>query len=170
MDNRRTYSRADLARELGRPRSTVAYWVEMFQPFLPSVGNGRNKRYKEEALINLKIIEQMKDKNEPNEAVENILRQNTSEIIIEEQPNNQGFFADIAESYRELHEQIMSVEQNNERRQENQARELQQVKEALEESNRANRELASSLEEVKQTLKAMQEAKPKSFFERLFGR
>lgn len=171
MDTRRTYSRADLARELGRPRSTVAYWIEMFSHYLPSVGNGRNKRYKEEALHNLKIIEQMKDRNEPNEMVEELLRENTTEIVIEEDnTNEQGFFADIAESYKALYEQLMTVELNNEERQRKQEEEMNKMRESLEESNKLNRELAASLEEVKKTLKEMQEEKPKGFFQRMFGK
>ncbi|PEZ47035.1 hypothetical protein CN367_11755 [Priestia megaterium] len=165
MDIKRTYSRADLARELGRPRSTVSYWIEMFTQYLPSVGSGRNKRYKEEALINLRIIEQMKDKGEPNEMVEEILRENTSEITYEQPKDNNSFFADIAESYRALYEEMMNIEMTNEQQHNETKEQLNEMKKALEESQRQNRELATSLEEVKKLL----EEKPKGFFQKLFG-
>lgn len=56
---------AELARNLGLPESTTRYYCNRFAEYLPSVGEGRRKRYKPEALEKLRTIAETmrRDKN-----------------------------------------------------------------------------------------------------------
>lgn len=47
---------AELARNLGLPESTTRYYCNRFAAHLPSVGEGRRRRYKPEAFEKLKTI------------------------------------------------------------------------------------------------------------------
>lgn len=50
MAENRLYSVAAIAKLLDVPESTLHYWKNRFDDVLPSVGNGRNKRFRAEAL------------------------------------------------------------------------------------------------------------------------
>ncbi|WP_207262675.1 MerR family transcriptional regulator [Desulfovibrio sp. Huiquan2017] len=50
MTGKKVLSVADIARELDLPESTVHYWKNRFAQHLPSVGRGRQKRFKPEAV------------------------------------------------------------------------------------------------------------------------
>jgi DNA-binding transcriptional MerR regulator len=56
---------AELARNLALPESTARYYCNRFAAHLPSVGEGRRRRYKPEALETLRAIAQTmrRDKN-----------------------------------------------------------------------------------------------------------
>lgn len=50
MTGKKLLSVAEIARELEIPESTVHYWKNRFAQHLPSVGKGRQKRFKPEAV------------------------------------------------------------------------------------------------------------------------
>ncbi len=50
MTGKKVLSVAEIARELELPESTVHYWKNRFAQHLPSVGKGRQKRFKPEAI------------------------------------------------------------------------------------------------------------------------
>ncbi len=50
MAGKKVLSVAEIARELELPESTVHYWKNRFAQHLPSVGRGRQKRFKPEAV------------------------------------------------------------------------------------------------------------------------
>lgn len=50
MGENRLYSVAAIAKLLDIPESTLHYWKNRFDEVLPSVGRGRNKRYRPEAV------------------------------------------------------------------------------------------------------------------------
>ena len=50
MSGKKVLSVAEIARELELPESTVHYWKNRFAQHLPSVGRGRQKRFKPEAI------------------------------------------------------------------------------------------------------------------------
>ncbi|CCH49673.1 MerR family transcriptional regulator [Pseudodesulfovibrio piezophilus] len=50
MTSKKVLSVAEIARELELPESTVHYWKNRFAQHLPSVGRGRQKRFKPEAI------------------------------------------------------------------------------------------------------------------------
>lgn len=56
MAVKKLLSVAEIARELELPESTVHYWKNRFAQHLPSVGRGRQKRFKPEAIEIFSII------------------------------------------------------------------------------------------------------------------
>ncbi|PEW28199.1 DUF3967 domain-containing protein [Bacillus thuringiensis] len=83
---KKTYSLADIARILGRPRTTLQAWRDQFKPYLPTVAGtrGRTLRYEKEALELFRLIADMKDVQEPPELIEQMLKQNIDYIVVEE--------------------------------------------------------------------------------------
>ncbi|MGG3522545.1 DUF3967 domain-containing protein [Bacillus pseudomycoides] len=83
---KKTYSLADMARMLGKPRTTLQAWRDQFKPYLPTVAGtkGRTLRYEQEALELFKLIANMKDAQEPPEIIEQMLKQNVDYIVVEE--------------------------------------------------------------------------------------
>lgn len=83
---KRSYSLADIARKLNRPRTTVQAWRDQFKPYLPTVSGtkGRTLRYEESALSIFELIARMKDDNEPPEMIETALKQNVNFLIVED--------------------------------------------------------------------------------------
>lgn len=108
MDNdytyERTYTLADLARQLDRPRTTVKDWAELFREFLPTIGSGRTMRYKEECAEIFTVIAKMKDANEPNELIRQHLRRIVSEITVTTADDDEprSVLADVFDSYKKL--------------------------------------------------------------------
>lgn len=113
-ESRKTYSLADISRILGRPRSTAAYWADNFQAYLPTVGSGRNKRYKHNAIELFQIIERMKEANEPNEMVEDELSIHSKEILVpDEQDEKQPLYNEIIDGYKHM---VEAFKQQDEKR------------------------------------------------------
>lgn len=61
---------ADIARQLGMPESTVRYYRDRFTVFLPIVGEGRQRRYRPEALAVFQTIAEGLRNNGTAEQVE----------------------------------------------------------------------------------------------------
>ena len=59
MQEARLYAIAAIAKILDQPESTLHYWKNRFDAFLPSVGEGRHKRFRPEALEIFKTIHQL---------------------------------------------------------------------------------------------------------------
>lgn len=55
----RLLSVAEIARRLGVPESTVHYWKNRFAQHLPSLGSGRQKRFRAEAVEVFRVIAEM---------------------------------------------------------------------------------------------------------------
>lgn len=55
----RLLSVAEIARRLGVPESTVHYWKNRFAQHLPSLGTGRQKRFRPEAVEVFRVIAEM---------------------------------------------------------------------------------------------------------------
>ncbi|PGT50120.1 DNA-binding protein [Bacillus cereus] len=87
---KKTYSLADIARMLGKPRTTLQAWRDQFKPYLSTVSGtkGRTLRYEQAALEIFKLIANMKDSQEPPEMIENMLKQNVDYIVVEEVEEN----------------------------------------------------------------------------------
>ena len=62
------YTLKQLAQELGRPESTVRSWRDAYGDYIPSEGEGRAKRYTEEALEVLRWICDRKDQTQESAA------------------------------------------------------------------------------------------------------
>ena len=64
---------ADISRHFSLPESTTRYYCKRFAPFIPSVGDGRRRRYRRETLdVIAAILEQMQ-KSRTAAAVEDAL-------------------------------------------------------------------------------------------------
>ncbi|WP_147819383.1 MerR family transcriptional regulator [Salidesulfovibrio onnuriiensis] len=59
MTGKKLLSVAEIARELELPESTVHYWKNRFAQHLPSVGRGRQKRFKPDAVEVFSVISRM---------------------------------------------------------------------------------------------------------------
>ena len=59
MTAKKVLSVAEIARELELPESTVHYWKNRFAQHLPSVGRGRQKRFKPEAIEIFRTISRL---------------------------------------------------------------------------------------------------------------
>ncbi len=65
MSEKKVLSVAEIARRLDVPESTVHYWKNRFSQHLPSVGVGRQKRFKPEAVEVFATISQMLSAGHP---------------------------------------------------------------------------------------------------------
>lgn len=65
---------AEIAKHLELPESTVRYYRDRFAPYVPSVGEGRGRRYRPEALAVLRFIADALRSGVPAEDVEVALR------------------------------------------------------------------------------------------------
>lgn len=90
MHIEKTYSLQDIADILKRPRTTLNNWYQSFRIYIPVVGSGRTKRFKEEAIDIFRLIMDLKDRNEPNEIIEQYLTNSVTEITIDNDQNEQN--------------------------------------------------------------------------------
>ncbi|OUB31537.1 DNA-binding protein [Bacillus thuringiensis serovar yunnanensis] len=100
---KKTYSLADIARILGRPRTTLQAWRDQFKPYLPTVSGtrGRTLRYEKEALELFRLIADMKDVQEPPEVIERMLKQNIDYIVVVEVEDDDGITKPIIQTMYE---------------------------------------------------------------------
>ena len=80
---------AAIARELDLPESTVRYYRDRFADYIPSVGNGRGRRYPPEALAVLRFIADGLRSNVPADELEATLRARVP-VTIGERPQQQS--------------------------------------------------------------------------------
>ncbi|MDD4952877.1 MAG: MerR family transcriptional regulator [Desulfovibrionaceae bacterium] len=59
MSEKSLLSVAEIARRIGAPESTVHYWKNRFAQHIPSVGQGRQKRFRSEAVAVFTAISEM---------------------------------------------------------------------------------------------------------------
>ncbi|QQE76759.1 MerR family transcriptional regulator (plasmid) [Brevibacillus composti] len=64
---------AEIAKQLGIPESTVRFYRDRFEPFIPFVGEGRKKRYLPEAAEVLRFIAEAFKRNETATDIEEAL-------------------------------------------------------------------------------------------------
>lgn len=78
---------AEIAKRLELPESTVRYYRNRFDEYIPSVGEGRSRRYKKEALEVFAVIADGLRNNETATSVKNTLdRTFPRNIDIEDEP------------------------------------------------------------------------------------
>mgnify|MGYP001142732075 CR=1 FL=1 len=183
-----TYSMTDVAKKLGRSRTTLNEWVLAFEEYIEPhvVGKGRTKRYKETVLPVLSLIENLKNEGQPNEYIRNVLGSDGNEAIIDVSDNvNTPYLTQMAEAFNyiknemedlkrqneALHEQMEAMKQaavtieqrNNEREERLLEREAERQKEQKEQDARFER----LFNEIKQY---QDQQEPKGLFARLFGK
>ncbi|HEY8393614.1 MAG TPA: MerR family transcriptional regulator [Thermaerobacter sp.] len=92
---------ADIARRLGLPESTVRYYRDRFVAYIPTVGEGRHRRYRPEALEVLRFVADAMRAGTPAEDVEAALRQRFS-LTVEPQQQSAATQQQSAAILREL--------------------------------------------------------------------
>lgn len=65
---------ADISRHFSLPESTTRYYCKRFSAFIPSVGEGRRRRYRPETLEVIEVILEQMQKSRTAAAVEDALR------------------------------------------------------------------------------------------------
>jgi DNA-binding transcriptional MerR regulator len=75
LSDKQVLSVAEIARRLDVPESTVHYWKNRFAQHLPSVGAGRQKRFRPEAVEVFAVIAEMLGAGHPAAEVMDILAQ-----------------------------------------------------------------------------------------------
>lgn len=199
LEYERTYSVSEIARILGRPRTTINGWIELFREFLPTVGSGRTLRYKESALEILGIIAKMKDSGEPNEYIRQYLQSLKKEIVVDVEDSSQHrvpYLANLVEVLQRLDGEIRSIRERldalEEQVRSSDGRQRDVIEQLRAENHKLREELAAAkaeiatvqaetyrtlhegLNEVKQTLSRIekrreQEQQQRSWWKRLFG-
>ncbi|WP_173918935.1 MerR family transcriptional regulator [Halobacillus sp. Marseille-Q1614] len=188
IDYERTYTLAEIAKKMKRPRTTLQSWKNQFYEFLPSVGRGRNMRYEEVALEVFSIIERMKEAGEPPERIREVLQNSAPIRTIDDVPNDvmpkpivntridgyEAFFKEIQRQNQLLIEQNESFHKQNQERK----KEYEKLKEQLnniQETNETSKEHMLQQENrrderLMKTMKEMMEQKQKpGFWSRLFA-
>ena len=136
---KRSYSLADIARKLNRPRTTVQAWRDQFKPYLPTVSGtkGRTLRYEESALSIFELIARMKDDTEPPEMITAALKQNVNFLIVEDDDDDETpFIASIYENVDKVTEALKEQKAFNEK-----------LTERLDQQEAFNRELLRKLDQ-----------------------
>ncbi|MBU1247163.1 MAG: MerR family transcriptional regulator [Proteobacteria bacterium] len=89
MAEKKVLSVAEIARQLDVPESTVHYWKNRFVQHLPSVGQGRQKRFRPEAVEIFAKIAEMLGAGHPAGEVMDVLAQQypmTPSTVVESVP------------------------------------------------------------------------------------
>jgi DNA-binding transcriptional MerR regulator len=94
----KTYTITELARIVKIPPSTVSYYRDRHKDFMLSIGTGRKRRYKPEALENLKLIVEMAKNNATKEDIEEALSQTGKRNIEIQQDNNNSITTEYQQS------------------------------------------------------------------------
>lgn len=156
---------AEIAKRLGLPESTIRYYRNNFEEFIPSVGEGRTKRYTQESLEVLRFIADTVRSGVPLSEVRELLASRYAMTVQEiattetdtQQPAtilNEMIKAALDEHTAGLRDEIADL-----RRQ-------------IEEDNRRLREAQEERDrKLMEALRTLQESKNRrSWFSRLFGR
>lgn len=155
---KRSYSLADIARKLNRPRTTVQAWRDQFKPYLPTISGtkGRTLRYEESALSIFELIARMKDDNEPPEMIEAALKQNVNFLIVEddEDDDETPFIATMFENVNKVTIALEEQKQFNE-----------QLSVRLDQQEAFNRELLEKLEQQQRFIDERMEQRDKMLME-----
>lgn len=64
---------AEIAKQLQIPESTARFYRDRFEKYIPTVGSGRNKRYRPETAEVLRYIAEAYKRNEPQWQIEDAL-------------------------------------------------------------------------------------------------
>ncbi|MDO6448526.1 MerR family transcriptional regulator [Oceanobacillus profundus] len=99
-----SYSLTEIAKQLGRPRTTVQEWRNQFKPYLPTVQGtqGRTTRYEASALALFQLIAHLKEANEPISIIEQALIENSATTSDNTTANIPSFQPQVYEGLKQL--------------------------------------------------------------------
>jgi DNA-binding transcriptional MerR regulator len=158
-----------IGKELGVPESTLRYWRDRHEEYIPTQGTGRQRRYPIEAVAVFRRIAELAAEELTAEQVAERLRlEFTREITIaEDNSSNAAATVNVIEALRQIavaqQEIVKIVTENKELKVE-----MEMLKARVEKQESAAEERDRKLMEV---LREIQEQKQKkSFWQRLMGR
>lgn len=178
---------AEIARRLDIPASSVTYYRDKFRAYIPEMGEGRHRRYSEEAFEVIRFISDCMRSGMPADGVEGALQEKYGVMVdVQQGPETQQHGS--AMMMREMLWDAMNdlLEQQTTVIRQQIAEEIQdKLNEAREENERLLREINKQNNErleqrdkaLMETLRSMQEAataqtqasQSKGFFKRIFG-
>jgi len=139
----KTYTLQDVAHKLQRPRTTLSNWYQTFRVYIPTIGNGRTKRFTDKAVDLFLLIKDLKDQNQPNEIIDQYLRETATEIIPDPEEESEPMMTSLVKGYEEIMNTLGA--QNEFIKQ--QYLELQKLKEQNQETKKMLQEMASTRKE-----------------------
>lgn len=183
----KTYSLKDVAKRIGKPVTTVSTWRSQYESYLPVVGNGRNRRYKQEALEILTLIARLKDDQVPHDQIEDILRDTASEITIYDDRDQET--PPILQELMQGYSGILSVVKDQRETMQRQEETIRHLREKLDsvdkriedrdkEAQERDRVMKEKLESIDQRMKEREDQekedqesgkKEKGWLQRIFG-
>jgi DNA-binding transcriptional MerR regulator len=109
----RVYTIVEIAKRLGRPRSTVVDWARTYEEYLPTEGSGRSLRFTESALEIFGLISKLKDDGSTNDHIKRQLAEVVKEIIIPMPTNDGNFLMQLAGKMVEMELWISTLSEQN---------------------------------------------------------
>lgn len=184
---KRYYTLQQIADNMNRPRSTINEWRKIFSEYIPSVGEGRQRRYKRESLNIFETIARLKDANETNTGIKEHLNQIVDDITIrvdESEETPPPLLRQMYDSYSEIIEQnedlktelheVKQEQQSSKEREEKLLRKIDELTTSVQ--SLTNQELEDNNEimltednEIEIEQEEQTQAGKKSFWVRLFG-
>jgi len=170
MDKKLTIKQ--IADTLQIPESTIRFYRDRFEEYVPSIGTGRKRRYPENAIEVFRIIAESYERNMTAEEIKErlslefarnvqIVETNSSSVTVAQQNEFQQVLTLLAQAISEVAATQQYIIEQMERMQEESARREQELLNRLEERDKLLNELITQWREEKQTQK-------KGFFARLF--
>lgn len=144
---KRYYTLQQIADSMNRPRSTINEWRKLFSEYIPSVGEGRQRRYKRESLNIFETIARLKESNETNDQIRDYLSQMVDDITIrvdESEETPPPLLRQMYDSYSEI------LEQNEDLK-----TELQSVKQEQQNSKEREEELLRKIDELTTSMQSL---------------
>ena len=183
---------AEIAKELNIPESTARYYRDGFIDYIPSVGEGRKKRYRPETIEVLRFIAEGFKRKLTAMEIENGLSQmfarnldveqptaTTTAVVQQQSENELNHYALQLQNALEQMGKTMQVIANQKEEitelrkhvadvEKNQHEQQEYINNRLEERDRKLMKSIREIQETKKEIAGSQEAKKKGFFAKLF--
>lgn len=159
MDKKLTIKQ--IADTLQIPESTIRFYRDRFEEYVPSIGTGRKRRYPENAIEVFRIIAESYERNMTAEEIKerlslefarniDILETNSSSATVTQQEEFQKVTSMLAQAIREVATTQQYLIEQLEQMQEESKRREQELLHRLEERDRLLNELINQWREEKQ--------------------
>ena len=177
---KRVYTLKEIAKILNKPRTTVDSWRDLFEEYLPVVGEGRNRRYKREALNIFETIARMKEAHETNDEIRRYLGQMVKDITVPEESHEPppllrqmyDSYTYLLERNERLEERLTAFQEESRQREERLLHKIEELSARLEvpaEEERSNDDEPTE-PEAEEPAPEEKEESSSGFLRRLFKR
>lgn len=155
----------EIGRQLNIPESTLRYWRDRYEEYIPSVGEGRKKRYKQEAvLVFQRIAELSAEKLTAEDIAERLSLEFSSELTIRDtNSQNVATTLDLYAFQRILENLVINQAKMNEILQENfnLKSQIQEINNRMDQQEKLAQERDAKLME---TIRELQQRKEKKWW------